>query len=409
MGRKRIHYAWAICVACFWLFLCNMGLCSNILTVYLPFIEAEGLSAGMGSAILSVRALLSFLTTFFVEAFYRKLSLRRGILLASLAGAAAALVFSFGGGPLVYYLGAALAGIAYGAGCVYPVSLLLHQWFSARLGLAMGLSSAGSGLATMILSPLLSDLILKTSLRTAFLAQALFLALSALAVFAVVRDSPEAVGLEPYGGAGETGRNSLRASSRSLSRRMLWLLALMMLLNGGAGLAFSGHLSVLTITSGYDAATAATVVSLFGLTLMAGKLLSGWVSDRIGSRNASVLLIALFMLGCGCVLGMDGVHRLWYILMAVLLGLGAAVFNVGPPLWAAELSAEEQYAKTLRWLQIFYNLGAIVFTVVPGLIADWTGEYKSAYLLFAGMMASSMAILLYAYHQRKDQKDSGDP
>ena len=84
------------------------------------------------------------------------------------------------------------------------------------------------------------------------------------------------------------------------------------------------------------------------------------------------------------------------------------MFNVGPPLWAAELSPAEQYAKTLRWLQLFYNLGAITFTVVPGLIADRTGEYKSSYLVFAGMMALSLGILLYAYHSQITNKNSGD-
>ena len=34
---KRIHYAWVICLCGMWLFVCNMGLCSNILSVYLPF------------------------------------------------------------------------------------------------------------------------------------------------------------------------------------------------------------------------------------------------------------------------------------------------------------------------------------------------------------------------------------
>ena len=90
------HYAWVVCLCGLWLFVCNMGLCSNILSVYLPFIEAEGLSDSMGSAILSIRCLFSFAVTFLVEFYYRKLSLRRGIFLASLIGAASAVVYSAG-------------------------------------------------------------------------------------------------------------------------------------------------------------------------------------------------------------------------------------------------------------------------------------------------------------------------
>ncbi|MBR6543606.1 MAG: LPXTG cell wall anchor domain-containing protein, partial [Anaerotignum sp.] len=61
----------------------------------------------------------------------------------------------------------------------------------------------------------------------------------------------------------------------------------------------------------------------------------------------------------------------------------------------------EQYGKTLKWLQIFYNLGGIIFTAIPGIIADHTGEYKSSYFLFAGMMTVSLFILLWTYRWKK--------
>ncbi|MBR5590612.1 MAG: hypothetical protein IKW40_03690, partial [Anaerotignum sp.] len=156
---KRFHYAWVICLTCLWLFICNMGLCSNILTLYLPFIEATGISDSMGSAILSVRCFSSFITTFFVGVFYQKFSLRIGILIASLTGAAGSLVFALGGNAFIYYIGAVLLGIAYGAGCVYPVSLLLTNWFHTRKGLAVGISFSGSGVCMTFFSPLLSHII----------------------------------------------------------------------------------------------------------------------------------------------------------------------------------------------------------------------------------------------------------
>ncbi len=94
---------------------------------------------------------------------------------------------------------------------------------------------------------------------------------------------------------------------------------------------------------------------------------------------------------------MNGVSRLWCYLPTVLMGFGASVYNVGPPLWAGDLTSREGYPKLLRWLQIFYNLGGIAFSAMPGLIADHTGEYKSAYALIAGMMLISLLILRWAY------------
>ena len=398
---KKFHYAWVICLASLWLFICNMGLCSNILTIYLPFIEATGISDSMGSAILSVRCFSSFLTTFFVGIFYQKFSLRTGILLSTLTGALGAVVFSIGGSPFIYYIGAALAGVAYGAGCVYPVSLLLSNWFHARKGLAVGISFAGSGVAMMVFSPILSALVLNHSLRTAFLVQALFIAVSAGMVFLFIRDMPSEKGLTAFGEGKEEQKTISQASSAPLPTFILAMLAVMMFLNGGAGLAFSGHLSVLTRTSGYSAELAANAFSLFGMVILYSKLGSGALADRIGVRNCSTLLILTFILGCFLVIGMNGVNLMIPYALAILLGIGASIYNTGPPLWAAELSSGEQYAKTLKWLQIFYNLGGIIFTAVPGIIADHTGEYKTSYFLFAGMMAVSLAILLWVYRWKK--------
>ena len=73
---------------------------------------------------------------------------------------------------------------------------------------------------------------------------------------------------------------------------------------------------------------------------------------------------------------------------------------MGPPLWAGELAPAEEYARTVKWLQVFYNLGGIVFNVVPGIIADRTGEYKTSFFLFAAMMLSALFLLLWAYRKQ---------
>ena len=395
---KKPHYAWVVCFCGLWMFVCNMGLCSNILSVYLPFIEAGGISDSMGSAILSIRCLFSFAVTFLVELYYRKLSLRWGIFLASLTGALSALVYSVGGSPFFYYTGAALGGICYGLGAIYPVSLLLSNWFHTHRGFALGISSAGSGVAAMVFSPLVSALILRYSLRTTFLLQAAFMLACALGVFLLLRDSPAEKGLLPYGeGGAADAKDRAQEGPSALPKLVLWMLAMMMLLVGGAGQAFSGHLSVLSQSCGYSLQTAATVVSLHGMVLVCSKFLSGGLADRFGSKRCTSLLMVLFILGCAAVQLMNGVSLLWCFAPVALMGFGASVYNVGPPLWAGDLSNRAGYPKLLKWLQIFYNLGGILFSAVPGIIADHTGEYKSSYLLIAAMMLLSLTILRWSY------------
>ena len=116
-------------------------------------------------------------------------------------------------------------------------------------------------------------------------------------------------------------------------------------------------------------------------------------SIRVGS-----ILVAL-LLGCVVIQGMDGVNLFWCFAPMVLMGFGAAVFNLAPSLWAGDLSDKAGYPKLMKWLQIFYNLGGILFSAVPGIIADHTGEYKSSYVLIAGMMLVSLLILLWSYRR----------
>ena len=400
MGTARIHYAWAVCFACILMFLCNMGLVSSGLTVYLPYIEESGLSHSMGSAILSIRTLFAFLSLFFVGFYYRHMTLRRGILACSLLGAASMAVFGIAKSPFTYYLAAAMCGCAYAFGSVYPTSILLNNWFHSRKGFVVGISSAGSGVSTMLFPPVIVRVIRSYSLRTAFFAEAAALAAMAVLVWVIVRDTPEQKGLLPYGEKADGKEKTAGPDKKSLSKGTLRLLAVMMLLNGGAGLAFSGHLSVLAKACGYAGETAAGVVSVFGLTLLIGKLVSGGIADRAGTRQTSTLLTGIFILGCVSVLGMNGRNMFWPYFMSALVGFGGAVYNVGPPLWAADLSGTGEYAKTLRWLQIFYNLGGTIFTIIPGVIADHTGEYKSSYFLFAGMMVMSALMLHRAYRIR---------
>ena len=403
---KKPHYAWVICLCGLWMFVTNMGLCSNILSVYLPFIEGTGLSDSMGSAILSIRCLFSFATTFLVELYYRKLSLRTGILIASLMGAASAAVYSVGGSAFVYYTGAALGGICYGLGAIYPTALLLTRWFHTHRGLAIGISSAGSGVSIMIFSPVVSALVLRYSLRTTFLLQGAFMLLSALVVFLLLRDDPAQKGLDPYG---EDGISSVKVREQEgpaqLPALVLWMLAFMMLLIGGSGQAFSGHLSVLARSCGYTVRAAATVVSLQGLVLVGSKLLSGGMADKFGPKRCTTLLMAIFVLGCAAVQFMNGVSLFWCFAPPCLMGFGASVYNVGPPLWAGDLSDRAGYPKLLKWLQIFYNLGGILFSAVPGIIADHTGEYKSSYILIACMMLLALAILRWSYWKGLKRKD----
>ena len=67
---KRIHYAWVICGAAALLLFCNMGICYNLMSVYLPLIQANGLSPGIASSLISVRCFAGVVAMALLPAFF---------------------------------------------------------------------------------------------------------------------------------------------------------------------------------------------------------------------------------------------------------------------------------------------------------------------------------------------------
>ena len=91
-----------------------------------------------------------------------------------------------------------LAGVSYGLGAMLPASILMLRWFLSRRGTDIGICAAGTGISAVVFSPILSALIERFSLRVCFYFEVLVSLLAAIAVFLLIRESPEACSLAPY-------------------------------------------------------------------------------------------------------------------------------------------------------------------------------------------------------------------
>lgn len=398
---KRFHYAWVICAACVLQMICTGGLFVNVLSFTLTFIQQTGVTEAQGSMILSVRCMFTLLSVWFAPVYYNKLSLRSGIFAALLLSSAACVINSFGGSAIVYDIGAAVGGIAYGLGGMVPASMMINRWFQKRRGLAIGVCMAGSGLATVAFPPLITTLVSRGSLRTAFLSEAAFALFSAFLIAAVMRSSPEEKGLLPYG-EGESESNSKKKTATPLPGGNLsplgWgamLLGLALL--GGVGTAAPGHMSVLQTDSGYSAERAALTASIFGFVLTFGKFFFGLMADILGSKRTSCAALAVQSVGCLTALCMNGTDLWPTLTMALFFGLGFPSASVGMSLWASEMSTRQTYAGTLKWFNIAYNLGGILISPLPGLLYGWLQQYQISYLFLAAATILGLSGLLIAY------------
>lgn len=179
---------------------------------------------------------------------------------------------------------------------------VVASWFERRLGTALSIVVAGSGLGSLFFPPIIQHLITTYGWRHTYLVLAalpLFLGAPLTYFFAPSAEAKAARNplscTEHAAAAGLSWR-------RGLLTRSFWLIALgvccMSLAENGA----LAHLVPMLNDRGIDAAHAALIVSILGGSSLAGRLMLGWMLDYFeGARIATAALLfagtGIFLLG----------------------------------------------------------------------------------------------------------------
>lgn len=242
---KNIHRAWAVCLGCTLALLVCGGLCINAFSVT------------QTSMITTACSVTFLLCMFVVNTYYDKLGYRAGLTLAVLLGVGSFVLFAEARTIPGYYLAGMLAGVSHGLGAMLPASILMLRWFLSRRGTAIGICAAGTGISAVVFSSILSALIERFSLRVCFYFEALVSLLAAGLVFLLIRESPEACGLAPYGTREEASSSEKQKLSIHPSRLRWAMLYLGVILIGSIASPGFAHMMILFTSSGFSGAQAA--------------------------------------------------------------------------------------------------------------------------------------------------------
>lgn len=392
--QKKInvkYYRWIICFAGTLTLFCTGGLLLTGFNVYTPYLISEGgLNDTQLSTVLMMRNLFSLLAMFAVIPYLRKLDIRLGISAAILIAALSFFMFSIGRHYAVYCIGMGMAGISYGLGGMVPVSVIIKRWFSDNEGLALGICAAGTGLSAVVASPVITYITENRSLEESFRIETFFLLAAAALAFFLIHNYPDKKGKSLPKIKEQTAKQR-RKNRFSLAYGQIILLFIGVFL-GGASFNVSAFLSVLYREKGFDAGTVASLVSLMGLALCAGKCVYGLAADHMGKiRSGNLFHICYIAAVLLCAVCIPGNTVMAYTAM-VLLGLGFPMLSVGLSQLAGAAAKEGFYAEVLRQFQIVYMVGTLSFGIVPGVLADMAGNYTISYYLLT-IIALAAALL----------------
>ncbi len=389
---KKIHYSWFICVGCTLLFFCTGGLGLTGFSAYFPFMTTlNELRQTQISVIIFIRSLFGVFGMLFVNAFLRKFEIRRVVTAAMAVSVLSFLTYGFTGNFIGYCTAAALAGIAYGFGSMIPVSILISRWFNEHQGLAIGICMAATGVSAFIASPIITWMVENLSLKMSFIIEAIFVAVVMVIVWTLLRSMPSCLDLEPLGA--DEGGKTTKYAARTAPKGLYWAMVIGFLILGAAANNLHSNLSVLYQSVGFDSSRISGVISMFGISLAIGKCACGQLSDKIGVFKACMLLFIMSIAGCGMFCLARNGSMTMATIAVLLVGAGMSVASVATSTYAVDIATEEDYPGVVSRFQTMQTVGGLVFAIMPGVLADMTGDYILAYeIMFAFVLISAVVI-----------------
>ena len=349
---------------------------SEVMTVFITLQVAMGLLSPMaGRAVdrLSLRGLI----------IAGALCLAAGLVLAGRAGTLWHLNLVYG---TLIVAGLLLAGPLAG-------QTLAARWFARRRGTALGVVTIGTSIGGFLAPPLVTALHAEIGWRAANDWLALIVVLLIVPpVWLLVRNAPSA-GLSAVEGTGANRDVGPVASTTALDilrQRVFWLTVLaftpLATAFGGAQQNLGPYASDL----GIDAQSAAYLVSVMALVMIAAKIFFGAMADRWDIRA----LFLLTVVGLGVALGLMLLELSYFALVLVcgLLGFVAGGFL---PLLGALVSQNfdiRTFGQVMGMIGPFTTLAA-VGPWIAGYLRDTTGSYDLAWLTLSALLVPSAAAI----------------
>lgn len=387
--REKSWYKWLVCITSTFIMFSSIGLTVSAFAIYLPFIqEQNGFSATQTNMLLTFRTILQLLGVLSISKFYKIFSYRVGAAIAMLVLFSGFALYGFAGSYPVYVIAAMLCGLGCGLSGTVG-SLIITEWFTENRATAIGICSAGSGIASIVMPIAVTQLVTNFSLRTSFVAEACFVLLVGLAALIIVRRGPNAVQSTPK------TEDSVAEKKKEKNFRIPMQHVVMMIaglfLVGFAITGITGAMSQL-LREDFSAETTSLLVTIFGITLFVGKIVYGRLADKIGLVKTNLISYICLTVGT---LGMFLAHEsiIFVAIWIAFMGFGCPLATVAMPLLANEASTPGRYVHTLKICSLFTSGGGLVVSYVTGALTDLTHSYAAVFLVLAATAAASAVLV----------------
>ena len=305
-----------------------------------------------------------------------------------------------------FYASYAIVGAGLATMGHVPSSAVVSKWFNRSRGTVLGFMSTGIGAGGVALAPVIGGyLIPNFGWRAAYLAMgALVYVLIIPLALLVIKTEPAEMGLLPDGGQAPEPQSipaSLPVDNNGIPLKIIlgtsafWLIAIAYLTGSFSQIGMFQNQMPHLVDIGFPVATAAAAISSNGLGSIIGKIVFGWLCDRMPAKYGWTIGIALQTISLLILMRIEPtspVAMIW--LYAMLLGLSVGSWLPTMSMSVSTNFGLSAYGTTYGIVALAQSTGIALGPLMAGSMYDLTGTYHRAFDIFLALNVVAILAIL---------------
>ena len=292
-------------------------------------------------------------------------------------------------------------GLLAGFGIAFAYGITIGntvKFFPDKSGLIAGISTAAYGAGSIIFPPIMQALISQYGVMPTFRILGIGYGVVIIISAWFIKEPPE--GWLPDGyvppvkkGGGSQEQKNWKQMLADI-RFYLMIIVFIIFATGGLMVVSQGSPMSQAI-GGADAATAAVIVSVIAVGNTGGRIIWGWVSDKIG-RYPALFIMAAIVTASGLILSMltESGSLAAFVIFATLIAMCyGGTMGVYPAL-TADAFGMKNNGVNYGIMFIGFALGGYIGPILANNLFDSTGSYQMP-LMAVGIMGAAAIVLLF--------------
>lgn len=412
MEHSRLFYGWKVVIAILVMLTFATGLSFyNHAVILSALSEQSSFTVQSASFAVSLFFLSGGVAGLTVARLIQKFDVRFCICLGAVISCLSLTALAFVSNTWQLYIVYLVFGTGFSASNLIPATTLVTRWFHKKRAMALSIASTGLSLGGVLITPICAFLVENIGLSQAAPLMGLMYLAGVIPVALIwLRPSPQSMGLQPDGeplrermvepdapkpvvqsieSGGVMEGVPFRQARTTLQFWTISLAYVFLMLAQVGGISHQYGLAREILSE----AQTALVVAIIPIASIAGRLVGGWIIEKVSMRNFALFMMALQIISLGLLAG--GFNPFSLCLGLALFGITVGNLLMLQPLLIADRFGIRDYARIFSVSNLMSSWGTAAGPALLGVVYTLNNsQYGAAYVVAAGAGLAGLLFFL---------------